>query len=190
MIQPQNAVAKYKWNGSATTIESYGHRHVGDTVEITLSSGDITLVDAADFSAIRELRYGWVIARRRGVNYAIRFDYKEGVRYGIQMHRLIMQPPRHLVVDHINGNGLDNRRANLRVCTQAENLRNRHTTSNRSGFKGVTAVMGGFKAEIRTQVKRIYLGYFKTAEEAAHAYNEAAQTYHGEFARLNVIPAA
>ena len=91
-----------------------------------------------------------------------------------------------LVVDHINGNPLDNRRTNLRVCTNAENMRNRgKNKNNTSGFKGVTYFKFAklWKAQIKVDRKGVFLGYFKTPEAAHQAYCEAAAKYHGDFAK-------
>jgi len=111
------------------------------------------------------------------------------VRYKREMlHRLIVGAPVGEVVDHINGDTLDNRRSNLRVCSRAENLWNagkrRHNTS---GFKGVCFDKrdGRWYARIRA-VGRVHdLGRYKTAEEAAMAYDAKAAELHGPFARLN-----
>lgn len=107
------------------------------------------------------------------------------------MHRIIMNCPKGVHVDHINGNGLDNRKSNLRLCSIQENSRNRGAQrNNTTGFKGVVyeASRGMFKSRIQvSKHKRIHLGYFKNPKEAARAYNEAAIKYHGEFAKLNEL---
>ena len=88
------------------------------------------------------------------------------------------------VVDHINGNGLDNRKANLRIASATENGRNRRRHSNNtSGFKGVKKDKGRWVANIGGSKNRIRLGSFETPEEAHAAYCEAANRLHGEFAR-------
>lgn len=109
----------------------------------------------------------------------------------VYLHRLIAGARKGEVVDHINGNSLDNRKANLRICTKAENSRNRKLgPTNKSGFKGVSweAHTGKWRAKIGTDHKQITIGRFDTKEDAARAYNEAAIKYHGPFARLNQIP--
>jgi hypothetical protein len=94
-------------------------------------------------------------------------------------------------VDHINGDGLDNQRCNLRLATHSENLRNRgYTKKNTSRYKGVTwyKPYKKWRAQIKTDHKMKNLGYFDIPEEAAEAYNEAAKKYHGSFAWLNKLP--
>lgn len=100
------------------------------------------------------------------------------------LHREIMKPPPELVVDHINGNGLDNRKKNLRICTQAQNVRNRAPIKGR--YKGVSSRGGGvWRARITVDGRMIYLGDHLSEIAAAKAYDQAAIRFHGEFARLN-----
>ncbi|MEA3225847.1 MAG: AP2 domain-containing protein, partial [Planctomycetota bacterium] len=111
----------------------------------------------------------------------------------IKMHREITSAPAHLVVDHIDHDGLNNRRSNLRVCTFAENCRNlriiRHKTSK---YKGVHwhKRCKKWAAQITANNKRHHLGYFTKEIEAAQAYDRAAPKYHGEFAHLNLPKSA
>lgn len=90
-------------------------------------------------------------------------------------------------VDHKNGNTLDNRKENLRVCTNSENARNQKTPQNNtSGYKGVSITRdGSWQAQIRLNRKIIYLGRYKTKEDAYIAYCDASKKYHGEFSRLS-----
>jgi hypothetical protein len=100
------------------------------------------------------------------------------------------KPDEH--IDHINGNGLDCRRENMRVCTNAENRRNMRKTRGASRFKGVAKCRTNanriWHAYIWFNNRKINLGCYPTEEEAARAYNAAALQYHGEFACLNEIP--
>lgn len=107
----------------------------------------------------------------------------------VYLHRLIIAAAVGQLVDHINGDGLDNRKANLRLCNRAENARNCHLAkNNRSGFKGVSKVRGPrWMAQIKFNGKHIHLGQFEDPRIAAHAYNRAAVELHGEFARLNPL---
>lgn len=112
------------------------------------------------------------------------------VKHGSQgyLHRTIMRAPKGSQVDHINGDRRDNRRCNLRVCTQAQNLwNNGKKAHNKSGFKGVyfCGQTQRWRAEIRVNKRCIKLGRFDTPELAAAAYDSAARLHHGQFARLN-----
>jgi len=103
----------------------------------------------------------------------------------ISIHSLLMTPPKGMVVDHINGNRLDNRKCNLRVCTHAENSMNtKISTANTSGFKGVSKSRSGKKWRARLTVNRkiAYLGVFDSKEEAHIMYCFGATHYFGEFA--------
>ena len=107
----------------------------------------------------------------------------------VKVHRLIMKPDDGLVVDHIDGNGLNNLRENLRVCTNAENSRNaRQYKKTASKFKGVSRADSKskpWKARLKYNYKEVHIGIFKTQEEAARAYDEKAKELFGEFAHLN-----
>lgn len=110
----------------------------------------------------------------------------------IRMHILIMGARQGMVIDHIDGDGLNNRKRNLRFCTQAQNTQNsRMQISNTTGYKGVFLEkrnpINPFWCYLWVNNKRISGGYFKTAKEAAIKYNELAAIHHGEFARLNPI---
>lgn len=159
----------------------------GGVKEIPLTQGFAALVDEADYAWASTLAWSAV---RDGANvYAVR--HGEGGRLE-RLHRRVAGAAPGQVVDHINGDGLDNRRANLRVCTRGENLRNRkvHRTS-ASGFKGVRRQNGRrWQATITAHGRTHFLGMFDTAEEAARAYDAAARQMHGEFARLNFPEAA
>tara|TARA_R110000824_G_scaffold217121_2_gene403649 strand:+ start:61 stop:615 length:555 start_codon:yes stop_codon:yes gene_type:complete len=106
----------------------------------------------------------------------------------LQLHRLIMNTPKGMHTDHINGDPLDNRKENLRICTGAENQRNKGPQKNNtSGFKGVYWHKGSKKwsAQVAYNKKNIYIGCFKDKEEAARAHDAKAKELHGEFAYLN-----
>jgi hypothetical protein len=106
----------------------------------------------------------------------------------LSMHRMVVNAPKGLFVDHINHNGLDNRKANLRICTNLQNLRNkRPKTGCTSEYKGVHWCKGRnkFRANIYLNKKAIHLGYFHDEIAAAKAYDEKARELFGEFAYLN-----
>jgi hypothetical protein len=143
--------------------------------------GLVVLVDDADYRVLAELGR-WRVHRSGHVLYAARSKPGGGV---LLMHQALTGWER---TDHINGDGLDNRRANLRPATHAENMRNRRIQrNNTSGFKGVYRTRNGrWRARITVvgQGKRD-LGTHATAEAAARAYDAAAVELFGEFARPN-----
>ena len=130
-------------------------------------------------------KYRWFYSNVVATNVKIGDKYKK-----VSMHRMIMNPPQDKVVDHINGDKLDNRRSNLRICTQKENTRNRKSHKGSiSEYKGVTFIKELKKrkwfAYIHLDGKRKNIGTFKTEEEAARAYDYYAKKHFGEYARLN-----
>lgn len=129
-------------------------------------------------------QYTWHVS---DTGYAMAHDRRpDRSKYHIRMHRRIMEASEGMEIDHINGNSLDNRKENLRVCTHAENGRNQKKPSNNtSGYKGVSLYKptNRFRADIQLNGKQNHLGYFKTALEAAEAYNEAAKRLFGDFMR-------
>lgn len=127
--------------------------------------------------------YPWYLRKQGNTHYAYA---KAGGRL-VAMHRLILGVADDEAVDHINGDGTDNRRSNLRIATTKQNIRNQRKRRGRSQFKGVCPAdrAGVWRAQIRVDYKQIYLGEFSSEEEAARAYDEAARIYFDEFARLN-----
>jgi hypothetical protein len=109
-----------------------------------------------------------------------------GHRREVYMHRLIMLPPYGSVVDHVDGNRLNNCRANLRVCSPQQNLRYRRCfANNESGYKGVSQHHQRWVARLWMDKQRIHLGTYTTAEQAASAYDCAARLLFKSFALLN-----
>jgi hypothetical protein len=160
--------------------------------EIRLANGRGTaIVDDADYAEVS--KHKWRLTSvRNGKGYASAF-VKIG-RTSIGMHRMLMKPPAGMVVDHINGNKLDNRRENLRLCTASQNQWNagKRILKGTSKYKGVCRPSAPsprpWVAQIRSDWKTILIGRYKTERLAALAYNLAARMLHGEFARLNEIP--
>ena len=146
-----------------------------------VGTGLYALVDEADYPALMD--YVW-LAHPGG--------YSQGYADNrlVLMHRWLMKPPPELDVDHINGSKLDNRRANLRVCTRSQNLMNKgRRRDSTSPYKGVTLMPSGrWRAVVGCDGFRHHIGTFDTPEEAARAYDLKAGEVFGEFARLNFAP--
>jgi hypothetical protein len=158
--------------------------------EIPVSGGLVALVDNEDVG--RVAAFSWYPLKNGGKTstYANGYLPRSKPPQLILMHRLILDPPDGLDVDHINGDGLDNRRSKAENNWNTGKQRSAKVAQPTSGFKGVylRRDRNRWRATISANGKRISLGYFATAEEAARAYNQAAPELHGAFARLNVIP--
>jgi hypothetical protein len=160
---------------------------------ITLSQGKATIVDDEDFPVVSQ--FGWFAYRasdRRDLWYAARnVGHGRGNRRIVTMHRFLfgLQPGDGLQVDHRNGDGLDNQRHNLRVCSHRDNHRNlpKWYRLTSSIYKGVSWSQrhGKWIAQIQPSGIHIHLGYHLNEQDAARAYDAAAVSYFGEFARLN-----
>lgn len=137
-----------------------------------------TMVDDADYEWLNKWR--WYKGNR---GYVVRTEWEDGKKHTILMHREILQPPAGMKGDHRFGDRLDNRRESLRICTNAENSRNRKPNKGRSLPKGVRWHNRRFVAGIQVNNKYIHLGCFLTESQAKLAYDNAAMKYHGEFAR-------
>lgn len=147
--------------------------------EIKLTKGFIALVDDEDYDYLNHWK--WYVYIDRTYRYAIRTESKSRKR--IKMHRVILNAPDHLLVDHIDHNGLNNQRYNIRLCTNSQNQWN--MKGRRNGFKGVSAEKYCFRASIKYQQRTIHLGSFKTEKEAGMAYDQKAKELFGDFALLN-----
>jgi hypothetical protein len=146
---------------------------------IKLTKERIALVDDEDYD--RLIKHGWVCQiGRNGDEYARAYINLKGVL----MHRFILNPPRNMEIDHINGNGLDNRKCNLRICTHCSNMMNyKKPSHNTSGYKGVTwdKQRNMWRVYCRKNGKRYYGKFNKDLEEAHLEYIKLSKKIHGEF---------
>lgn len=154
----------------------------GDVAYVPLTRGYEAVIDAADVPFVDGRN--WCAIPNRKTVYAVRAEVGRRGRH-IHMHRTLLGFPSGFLIDHINGNGLDNRRSNLRLATPAQNQFNRgKTKNNSSGFKGVSRSGDKWRAQIRVGGRLKHLGIFKTKIEAAAAYERASAQFHGEFGRV------
>ena len=156
--------------------------------EIKLTQGKVALVDDDDYEYLNQFK--WYAHRQRTGNYYAGRSMNRKMRSQrtLHMHRFIMDPPDNLTVDHIDGNGLNCQRSNMRLCTHAQNVLNRKPICI-AGYIGVQIKhqrgTTSIHAEIAYKKKRYYLGTFKTIEDAARARDAKAIELYGEYARLS-----
>jgi len=154
------------------------------SVTLQLTQGKSTVIDIEDFNRASAYRWCAWLNRTSGKWYAV--GTVEGKM--VKMHRWLMGTPRGLDTDHCDGDSLNNRRyLNLRIATRTQNQANRPTfKNNTSGAKGVFATKSGrFRTRLTIGGTNVNLGTFDTLELARQAYNDAANTLFGDFARLN-----
>lgn len=159
-------------------------------IRIVLPCGRVTVVDGDTPDHV--LNVSWrAMKQKDGRLYVIsNIRLEDGRRSTAYLHRAVVGAGRGQRVDHIDGDGLNNQRSNLRVCSNAENIRNSGINSrNTSGFKGVARRGRGEKpaweARIMVNGKTLRMGPFATKRAAAEAYDAAAIRLHGDFARTN-----
>ena len=161
----------------------------GNIARLPLTNGYETIIDTADLHLVEGANWHAEVKLRR--DGSIRTVYArrnmpaliEG-RILTALHRIIMLPPSGMLVDHVNGDGLDNRRCNLRLATPAENNQNRRLSlSNTSGYKGVCfdKHKGKWRALIAANGRKVHLGHYTSAAEAAEAYETASICFHGAY---------
>jgi len=156
---------------------------------IPLTRGQFAIVDPEDYDRLS--RYKWYAVEGPRTFYAVRSltNGRKEKRKNAYMHHMVIHIPAGMFCDHINRNGLDNRKANLRPATHTQNVWNRRKfkQDSRSKYKGVDWAndMKRWRARIRVNGKRLYLGSFAEEIDAAKAYDEAARKHHGQFASLN-----
>lgn len=154
--------------------------------EILLTHGISAIVDDEDWSSL--VNHKWYARKHRNTWYAARNEYLGHNRWRyVTMHRLIIAAAPGQQVDHIDGNGLNNTRANLRFCDGTQNACNRKRGWGRSHFKGVSwhSQSGKWRSEATLKGKHFFLGMFEDETEAARAYDRAAIRLFGEFAHPN-----
>jgi len=153
--------------------------------KIELTKNKVALVDDEDYEFLN--RWKWYAAKGGQTYYARRnTQYSDGKQHTLFMHRLLMMPAPEQEVDHKDRDGLNNQKANLRVCTHRENTA-RSMRKNKTSYRGVEKHGNKWRASINSYKKRIYLGSYHTPEEAATAFNKAAIERYGEFACLNKV---
>jgi len=156
--------------------------------EIPLKKGIVALIDLSDVPTAD--KYGWVLDDTKANWYVHTCIDRKLRTKTVRLHQLLLQPPKGFFVDHKNGNGLDNRRSNLRLATNSQNGANRRKLSPKtSAYKGVHRRENGkWRASIRVNKRLLHLGTFENEIDAAAAYNKAALLHFGEFAWLNLLP--
>lgn len=153
---------------------------------IPLTHGKFAIVDPDDYDRLSQ--HNWRCTFDGNTYYAYTFCYKNRKNKKVFMHRLILNAPKGLIVDHIDGNGLNNRKKNLRLCTWRQNAFNRGPKQNSSSrYKGLSwqRQYNKWYARISYKGKGIYLGRYDDETEAALAYDRKAEQLFGEFAYLN-----
>jgi len=153
--------------------------------QIKLTQGKFAIVDESDFAVLS--KHKWLASRGCNAWYANRTTRGGGTQGTESMHRRILGAQSNQQVDHVNGNGLDNRRVNLRLCTNRQNAQNRRGVRGKCSFKGVRPDGNRWRSRIRSgDGVETHLGMFSTAEGAARAYDRAAVEQFGAFAATNV----
>ena len=154
---------------------------IGPKVHIHMANGPDAIIDLASFEAIDALPNAWFIQPSRHTQYAHMNVGKGGARRKVMMHRIVTGvscPGVH--TDHIDGNGLNNSRDNLRVCTPSENAQNLRgaRSDSQSGIRGVSRRRSRYRARLRLNGQEYHLGTFDTIEEAERAVKEGRLKYH------------
>lgn len=151
---------------------------------IRLTNGEHAIVDEEDWEELSQLTW-----HRGDRDYVVHTVGLDGETKVLLMHRVVARAPHDVLIDHENGNRLDNRKQNLRDATFRQNAQNRAPVNGKR-FKGIFKFREGWKARIKYEGQNIYLGLFPSEEIAARAYDYAARRLFGEFARLNFPDAA
>lgn len=155
-------------------------------VFLPLTRNKTAVIDFDDFEKVRGMKF--YAQSCQNLWYAAKNKHVNGKRKLLYLHRIIMGAKPGQLIDHINGDGLDNRRENLRVVTHAQNVKNwrKHAPAS-SRYKGVRFHANSWEVQINVNRKRIYIGRFQNEIDAAKAYDESARRYFGEFAAINFL---
>lgn len=153
--------------------------------QIVLSRGLCTMVDAADYGTASA--FNWSASKGDHCWYAVRQSRKDEGKGIVLLHRFLTNANNGVYVDHRNRDGLNNLRSNLRLCTNQQNCRNTRPRPGTSKFKGVSLDRrrGDWSAQVHVNGRKKHLGFFKSEEDAARAYDRAAAQHFGDFAYLN-----
>jgi len=158
--------------------------------KIPLTQGKYALVDDEEYKLLSKFKWHYGQYGNTGYAKRIIWDKENKKSKIVRMHHFILPLQKGLMVDHINGNGIDNRKQNLRLVTKAQNMMNKKAPKNNtSGFKGVAwhKQNNRWRAYLTVHGKQISLGLYDTKKEAAKAWNLAARAYFGEYALLNQV---
>ena len=150
--------------------------------KVQLTQNKFTIVDDGDYEYLN--KYNWYVAKSKYSYYAAFDRRNKKINKTIYLHRIIMNCPDGKFIDHINGNGLDNRKENLRICNKSQNSGNsKLRTDNTSGIKGVSWDKRNKKWVVRIKMdgKHKFLGYFSNKYYAKNVYEKVAKGYFGEF---------
>lgn len=184
----QETVISYKTAKRLNVYESYG-----GATRIKLTKGKWAFIDTEDIPKVAHIHWHIHEGKKFTTTYCRGSKWENGKAVGVMLHRIITGANPGQLVDHINHNGLDNRKCNLRICTAQEN--NRSVVKRKKGtsiFKGVyyDKRRHDYKATITVNKKTITIGYYKKEIDAAKAYNERALKLFGDFAVFNDISPA
>lgn len=158
-------------------------------VRIPLTQGKFAIIDAADFEKVGHFKWHF-----SNDGYARRNESRKitgNKHVTLKMHRVLLDCPADMHVDHIDGNGLNNTRANIRIVTAKQNMWNRRVKStSKTGSRGVTFAKGKYHVKIVKDSKELCLGSFLSLAEATEAYEKNAKVIHGEFFRSGIFTAS
>jgi len=154
------------------------------TIEIPLTRGKVALIDIEDYERVSQYRWYANLFSENWYAATKGLDHKTT----IMLHRFILNPKPEEEIDHINHNGLDDRRCNMRIATHQQNMMNIEKIYGSSKYKGVCwdKRINSWRCEIGSRINRVWIGRFFNEEDAARAYDKKAKELYGDFAVLNL----